>query len=641
MIHLQKNGLKIAAYLFAISGFYACASMGTPEGGARDETPPRFVSSNPAPNATHFEGNKINLQFNEYISLEKQAENVIVTPPQKKMPVIKAVGKKINIELKDSLIPNTTYTFDFTNGIVDFNEKNPLEGFTFAVSTGDVVDSMMISGLLLNAENLEPMPHILVGIHSDLSDTAFTQLPFLRTSQTNDLGQFRIRNVAPGTYRLFALDDKNRDYRFDNAGEAIAFDDSLIVPSFIPALRTDTIWADSLTVDTIMEIPYNRFLPDEVILRLFQEDFSTQYLSKTTRPNHHQIVMEFNAPVEELPTISESAILEQSPDLKKMTYWLTDSLVYQQDSLQIVTNYCASDTLNQLVQMSDTVMLVAKKAPAPKLKKGEVAKPERLGITITPSGSMDVYDTLKITFSEPLLDFEKEKIRFSHKVDTLWQEQDFPLKQDALNPLMYYVDSIFPYEQEYQIKIDSAALASIYGLENDSVQVNLKLKAEKDYAQLFIAVTGNDCSGFGELLDGSQKVVKQSPLKDGEIAFYDIRPGKYYVRYIEDANENGHWDTGNYAENRQPETVYYYSGFFDLKAWVELEQNWNVKEKPLEEQKPLEITKNKPKEKPKDTTQNKSQKNEQNKSQNNRQNNTQKMNNSQFQNNLQTNPARR
>ncbi|GHV10008.1 hypothetical protein FACS1894162_2150 [Bacteroidia bacterium] len=568
-----------------------------PEGGDKDLTPPRFVGSTPAPNAIHFDKNKISLEFDEYISLEKQAENVIVTPPQKKAPLIKAVGKKITVELKDTLIPNTTYTFDFTNGIVDFNEKNVLAGFSFAVSTGDVVDTMMISGLLLNAENLEPMPHVLVGIHSDLSDTAFTRLPFLRTSQTNGIGQFRIRNVTPGTYHLFALDDKNRDFRFDNAGEAIAFDDSLIVPTFIPALRMDTIWKDSLTVDTIMEIHYNRFLPDDVILRLFQEDFSTQYLSKTTRPNHHQVVMEFNAPVsiEEIPTISAEAILEQSPDRKTMTWWLTDTLVYRQDTLQIVADYCASDTLNQLMQMTDTFTLVAKKAPAPKLKKGEVAKPEKLDITVAPLGTMDVFDTLRITFSEPLLDFPKEKIRFSQKIDTLWQPRDFPLVQDALNPRMYYVDTIFPYEQEYQIKIDTAALTGIYGFVNDSLQVNFKMKSEKDYAQLFVAVSDNDFAGFGQLLDGSQKVVKQSPLQTGEIVFYDIKPGKYFLRYIDDANGNGRWDTGNYAENCQPEAVYYYSGAFDLKAWVELEQNWNVKAIPIEQQKPLEITKNKPK----------------------------------------------
>jgi len=175
----------------------------------------------------NFKEKTIVLVFNEFVSIEKPNENVIITPPQIQMPIIKAVGKKITVELRDSLIDSTTYTIDFTNSIVDYNEKNALENFSFAFSTGDVLDTLQIGGIVINAKDMEPVQNMLVGIHRDLSDTAFTKTRFLRTSKTDDKGMFVIKNVSPGSYRIFALDDKNRNYAYDKGGnEGLAFLDS-------------------------------------------------------------------------------------------------------------------------------------------------------------------------------------------------------------------------------------------------------------------------------------------------------------------------------------------------------------------------------------------------------------------------------
>lgn len=234
--YMRNTGLLLAA-LGMGTLFYSCANMATPNGGPYDEQPPRFVSSTPAPNQTDYKGKKVEILFDELIQIDKPSENVIITPPQMEMPVIRSAGRKVVIELKDTLKPNTTYTIDFTNSIADNNEKNVFENFSFAFSTGDVIDTLEVSGTVLNAENLEPMKGIMVGLHSNLADSAFVSLPFDRTSRTNDKGQFTIRNIAPGTYRLFALNDVNRDYKFDQPGEEIAFLDTLIVPSFEAAIR--------------------------------------------------------------------------------------------------------------------------------------------------------------------------------------------------------------------------------------------------------------------------------------------------------------------------------------------------------------------------------------------------------------------
>jgi hypothetical protein len=610
-----KNSKRFIFYLLIIGGMYACASIGSPGGGEIDITPPVFVESDPAPNTVRFNKKKISLTFDEYIALEKPSETLIVTPPQNKLPDIRAVGKKITVELKDSLLPDITYTFDFTNGIVDNNERNVLEGFTFAFSTGDVIDSLVISGILLNGENLEPMPNTMVGIHSDLSDTAFLQLPFLRTSQTNERGQFSIRNVATGTYRLFALGDINRSFKFDLPDKAIAFYDSLIVPSFEPAMRMDTVWRDSVTVDTVREVHFTRFTPDNILLRLFQENVAQQYLSRAERGDSAQITLAFNDPVKEIPSLellgeTERAdwyLLEQSSDRRVVTYWLTDSSLYRKDTLRIAAHYLAHDTLNDLTPFTDTLRLIKKKVEVPKPDKKNPVKErlDRLDVKISANGVIDVFDTVKIMFPEPPVPFSREQIHIRQKVDTLWEERDFPLVADSLNPRRYYFDYPWPYEQEYQISIDSAALVSLYGKTNDSLLISFKTKAEKEYSLLIIGLSGNEYAGFGQLLDNSDKVVKTVPIEDGELVFFDVKPGKYFLRYIDDENGNGLWDTGYYAEHIQPETVYYYPGNFELKAWKEYEEAWIINALPFDRQKPLDVTKNKPKEKkqpPKDNS---------------------------------------
>jgi uncharacterized protein (DUF2141 family) len=620
-ICLIKNSLFIATcLLLAICGFYACASMGIPEGGDYDVKPPQFIDSKPIPDAIAFKGNKIELLFDEFLNIEKPSEKVIITPPQQKSPVIRAVGRKITVELKDTLIPNTTYTFDFTDAIVDNNEGNAIEGFSFAFSTGQVIDSLIISGILLNAENLEPMPNVMVGLHTNPEDSAFTHIPFMRTSQTNDKGMFWIRNVAPGAYRIFALTDMNRNFKFDQPGEAIAFGDSLIIPSFEPAVRMDTIWKDSLTVDTIREVHYTRFTPDDIKLFLFKENVEQQYFSKLERPDEKRFILHFNAGKALPPDLrllddeqqNDGFVREYLPDSKSIQYWISDSLVYKRDTLKLEMTYCVDDSLNQLISRVDTLQAVLRRreAPAKNKSKNDEEKIEFLGVEITPSGSMNVYDTLKITFSEPLLAPDTPNILFRQKVDTLWEDREFPLIQDSLNPRSYYFVKDWPYEQEYQVKIDSAAIYSIYNKWNNAVEVKLKTPPEEEYGHLYVIIEGIEGSGWGQLLDSSEKIAKESALYNGELAFENIKPGKYYLRYIDDVNGNGKWDTGNYAEKQQPESVYYYPSFFEIRKFGEFEQHWNVKEIPLEKQKPLEITKNKPVEKkPKRNEQNANQRN--------------------------------
>ncbi len=610
-LHIKKS-LQVLVCLFSLVIIYSCANVGMPNGGPYDEDPPKFISSTPPPNQTNFTGKKIEILFDELIQLDKPSENVIITPPQLQLPVIRTAGRKAIVELKDTLKENTTYTIDFTNSIADNNEKNVFENFTFAFSTGDAIDSLEISGYLLNAKDLEPMPGITIGLHSNLEDTAFTRQPFVRTSRTNDRGKFTIRNIAHGTYRIYGLNDLNRDYKFDQAGEDIAFCDSLIIPTFEYTSRQDTVWKDSLTVDTITTVHYTRFLPDNIELRLFKEDFERQYIMRPERTQENRFTLRFNAKLDTIPvpvplnfTSADSSswyFAQWTEENKAIHYWLTDASVWEKDTLQVELTYPKSDSLNVLRPQTDTLSISMRRREAPKKKKKD-DEPEPilfLGMTVDAPGSMDLFDTVSIVFDEPVLDINKDLFYLDIKVDTIWTPIEFDFYPDSLNSLGFFINRKWKYGEEYRLEVDSASIYSIYGKWNNRISQTFKIKNEDEYGHLYINIVGLDTiPAFVELLGSNDEPVRKARVKDGGVLFMDLPPNKYYARLIVDENDNFKWDTGNYAEKRQPEVVYYYPNVIEvMKNWqVEIESPpWDIRSATFTKQKPLDITKNKPKE---------------------------------------------
>ena len=181
---------------------FSCANMSRPTGGPKDETPPVYIKSNPLPNECNFNNKRIEIEFDEIVQVDKPSEKVIISPPQLSMPKIQAQGRKVRVELQDSLLPNTTYTIDFGDAIVDNNEKNALQGFSISFSTGAERDSLQVSGILLNAADLEPITGMMVGLYSNLDDSAFTTLPLERVTTSDARGHFVIRNLKPIPYRI-------------------------------------------------------------------------------------------------------------------------------------------------------------------------------------------------------------------------------------------------------------------------------------------------------------------------------------------------------------------------------------------------------------------------------------------------------
>lgn len=602
---------KVLAVVTVIAAFYSCASIGRPDGGPLDETPPRFIGSTPAAGALNNTKTKVSLSFDEFIKLEKANEKVVISPPQVQQPEIKASGKKISVNLLDSLKPNTTYTIDFSDAIVDNNEGNPLGNFAFTFSTGSVIDTMEVSGTLLEASNLEPVKGMLVGMHSNLSDTAFTKLPFDRVARTDSRGHFTIRGVAPGKYRIFGLMDADQNFAFSQKSEALAFNDSLIIPRWEERIRQDTTWVDSLTIDTVVERKYTYYLPDNVILRSFKEDLFSQYLVKNERLTPEKFTLYFAAKADTLPVLKglnfdekDAFIIEKNLTNDTIHYWVKDSLLYKQDTLSLSLNYLYTDTLNQLVPRTDTLNLVAKNVKKAvdepkkkKKKKGEEEEPEPtkfLHVSTYIPSAMDVYDYISLSFDEPIASFDSAAIHLKQKVDTLWEDIPFTFEQDSLKLRKYNLYYEWEPGKEYEFSVDSTAFHGIYGLFTDKIKQNIKVRSLEEYGAIYFNVSGCDSIAFVELLDTQDKVVRKVPVVNGQADFYFLNPGKYCARLINDTNGNGVWDSGEYETKRQPEMVYYYPQILEPKANWEVEQTWDVKALPLDKQKPDELKKQKP-----------------------------------------------
>lgn len=620
--------LKKTTYLISlfIAGclLYSCANIGRPEGGDKDITPPVFVKSIPNPNTLNYSKNKVEIYFDEIVQLKDQTTKVVVSPVQKENPVIRASGKKITIEFRDSLKPNTTYSIDFSDAIEDNNEGNPLDGFSFAFSTGNSIDSLQVSGMVLGASNLEPAQSMIVGIHSNLEDSAFYKLPLDRIARTNELGQFTIRNLKPGKYRIYALNDADRNYKFARS-EDMAFYNDIVIPSARPIDTTDTIFTAKHKVDSTFAATHTQFLPNDILLSLFNEGYKSLYLLKSERTDARRLSVIFSAPTDSLPTLeilkpqnhrANWALLDRSAHNDSLTYWLTDPALIAADSITVKMRYLRTDTTSHITFTTDTIHFnlkkfkkhqaekeaeKAKKLKEKELKEGKDTVPpvKTVQLMLGNSGTVDVYDALHFSTDEPLDSISQDAVHLEMKTDTVWNKVADPprlLRDSLASILSYRIDYKWAPGGSYRLTIDSLAVKSLYGLSNKTVKEEFTVRNLEDYANLFFRVNTQG-SAFVELLDGSDKVRRTAKVVSGQAEFFNITPGDYYARIILDANANGKWDTGNFAQHLQPEEVYYYPKKLSLKKNWDVDQSWDIYELPIDKQKPDAIKKNKPKKK--------------------------------------------
>lgn len=609
------NNSKSLYYIFIIIAaavMYSCANIGNPSGGPIDKTPPIFMRSNPTPNAVNVKDRKIEIFFDEIVTLKDPSTKIIVSPAQTEMPRMSALGRKVTVELVDSLLPNTTYTIDFSNSIQDNNEGNAIDNFAFAFSTGSVIDSMRVSGYVLDSRTLEPMQSVVVGLQSNLADSAFHKEKLQRVALTNDRGQFTIRNVSPGSYHIFALKDLDRDYKFGNPTEDIAFLDSIIVPSIGSREAADTVYNDLNEIDTIMRATRPAYFPNDILLSMFNEDRKSQYLANNLRVDSTRISLTFAAASDTLPSLSivgrndvpdQWYTLERSQTNDTLTYWIRPPHLVSADTLMVATTYLRTDTASNLSWGTDTLKFTFQRQKAKKKKKNEetdsLEQIRFMELHPLANGTQEVYAPLLLQTGTPIERYSREAFHLQRKLqnDTIFypaEIKSIALRDSTLNrrDLMLKVD--WEPGAAYKLAVDSLAMTDIYGLQTKPLKVDFNVRKMEEYGNIVFNIPAVRDSAIVELLDGTDKVVLHTPVKNHRAELLNLQPGKYYARLFIDRNGNGKYDTGNYDMHLQPEETVYYPGAINLKKNWDVEQTWDIYATPIDKQKPEAIKKNKP-----------------------------------------------
>lgn len=607
----------------------ACASIGRPEGGPKDAEPPVFVRSNPAMGSLNVDRNRLDLWFDENLKLEDPANKIVVSPVQKEMARVNANGRHLTVEFRDTLRDTTTYTIDFADAIRDLNEGNILDGFAFDFSTGPTIDTLCISGMLFQARNLEPAQGMVVGVYSNLADSAITTEKLERVAKTNQLGQFTIRGLKPGTYNIYAIDDRNGDWHWDRS-ENVAFYPLTVSPSTRPVELVDTFRSasgeDSIAIRTAWE-----YLPNDILLTWFNENYRSQYLRDNKRTSQRTLEFKFGASLDSMPEftivngplsgrlLSDVSVLESRAQRDSLVYWLRDPQLVEQDSIFVSARYRKTDSLDCLSWTTDTLKLIYKrpKVKEKKEKKGNddkaeltdsvatdtIVQPEVwLSLKIASSTPQELNEPLLLEATTPLEPIPSSAWRLEVQRDSLWLPvSEARLLPDSASPRTVLLSVPWEEGQRYRFSADSASIFNIYGEFNKPLVQEFQTKSSDDYGTVILNLT--DLAAVGvpdsaqvvvELLS-SDNPVAQAVVRNGSAIFSYVKPATYYARAYIDLNADTLWTTGSVAQHRLPEDVFYYPKKLLLRKNWDLSQDWELLATPVDMQKPEAIKQNKPK----------------------------------------------
>lgn len=599
---------------FALLTLYSCASIGSPSGGSRDEDAPRFVRSNPAPFATGFNGDRVEIEFDELVAVKDAFTSVTLSPPQRSTPKVRASGHSIIVEFNDSLTSGTTYSIDFGKSIEDINEGNKLPGFSFSFATGEVLDTMQMSGIVLDALTLEPQQGILVGAYSNIADSAFLTLPLERATRTDDRGRFILRGLKPLPYRLFALADLNNDYHWDNPAELMGFYPTTITPYAEQAIANDTIFnLKTGETDSIVTRQRTRYLPNNLLLSVFDFGFRPQYVVNYERQDSTRLNVTFNQRIDNAPELTliypDAETLpnrwymrERNERNDTLSYWLTPQL-FGIDTIKAAINYTRIERGKEPESITDTLTFVTKhpkkgkprKLTAKQMREDSIKAADLRFIhpTMAKGANQDVYRELIVEFPEPLTRLDTTAISLQQMTDSIWHPVQIVVRADSLVPRRLHINTGWEYSSDYSLAIDSLAAEGLSGRPSKPLLQKFKTKKREDYASLTLRIKPGDINGFVEILTSSDEPVQRAAVQSGMVVFPYLAPADYYARFIADANGNGRFDPGDYEHNIQPEDVYYYPKLLSLRRYDRNEE-WDLNATPVDMQKPERLKKNKP-----------------------------------------------
>ncbi len=547
----------------------SCANIGYPTGGPKDVTPPKILKSIPNNYSTLFNGKEIVITFDEYVVFNNLQSQLIVSPPLENTPDIKIKGKNVVINFKDSLRKNTTYTIYFGDAIADLHEGNVLSNYEFVFSTGNVLDSLTLSGRVLDAFTKRPEKDILVMLYDHFEDSVpYKEKPYYIT-KTKENGEYILNNLRDLKYKVFALKDANSNLLFDQPNERIAYNDSLVTPRIKPILiKIDSLHKDSLKVDSINKTiihDKNLFIKD---LNLFEEIDSTQRITRAEFIAKGEIMFAFRYPLKKLEIIPQFAVKDEKWKIEEMNrtndtliYWVTDS---DMDSAKFIIkdNNKTLDTVNMFYRKHTSLKKTPQKLP-------------KIILNSNLNGLFDYFNSIYLTVPNPI-----KSINLNSAI--LIQEKD------TLKPKLSFIDSIhrhlklnytFKQATNYKLYIPDSIMTDIFGMHNDSLGYYFRTNSTEYVGNFIVNIAIDSISSpcIIQLLDDKEEVLAQQTIyKATKITYPNLSPGIYQLKAIYDKNNDGAWDTGKYLKKLQPEKVIYYPDKITIKANWDLEEKWKL-----------------------------------------------------------------
>jgi len=561
--------------------------------------------------ARNYTGNKIQIFFNEYVVLDNINEKFLVSPPLKKKPLVTIKNKSVVVEYEDKLKDSTTYTFNFQDAIRDLNEGNPLDNFEFVFSTGPVLDSLSVTGNVYNAFTLDPPEKIQLLLYSNPDDSAVIKdIPdYMSMADIN--GYFRINNLRPGKYRLYALNDANNSKTYDRPEEDFAFMDTVInvTPenNYMPVVKDSAGMRNALiraaenkgqkkaSVQAVLPPPKKGVFQLYSFVALKKQ----HYLEGSARDSKYMLSYILSLPPDSMkfkfsiPGESEDKyIIEKSINRDTIQVWLTDSSLYSNSEITSLFTYPYTDTLGVTSLKTDTIIMRFTEPPAGRGGK-KVIKPLVLGSDIkggTMKPGQGIFFTIPTPFSTP----DTSLIKFYQTEGTVNKRVPYELVPDSLKLNMYRLKAELIPGDQYIFIADSASFGNIYNESIDSTAIKFSVRKTDSYSKLTFDIKNCDTTCIIQLLDKAEKLIQQKFIrKDGQVIFDLLDPGVYRAKVIYDLNDDGEWTTGDFLAGRQPEPVSFYKDQVELKTGWDLVQTWDISDRHFKDTRLRNIPKKK------------------------------------------------
>jgi hypothetical protein len=581
--------IPVAFILGSVMFSHSCANTTTPpSGGPKDTIPPVIVKLDPMDGSVNIptRKTKLELTFNEYVVV-KDPKSLYLSPPLEKAPKYKIQNKSVVVYFENDLDSNKTYTLDLTNAIADNNEGNMYPGFTLVFSTGDQIDSMMLTGTVQDCNTLQPLKGATVMLYKDHADSAiFLKRPDAAV-KTDDWGYFCLRNIKDTVYRMYAIIDENNNNLYEAETEKVAFIDTLVVPKMkvndtIPELKKFDM------KDTLNCLSRK----SEYELNIFREKPSKQMIVNKERIGERTAYITFMAPYAQIDSIwmrgvpREKLITQFNLEQDSLEIWVNDPRK-QPDTLFLYVNYMKTDTLGVLNPFTEEIKLVKPRTLPGKTARKDIKKEDTIAVFTIDAKPENVEQYgFVMEFKYPVVKSAFDSLGFRF-LNPRQQEStgEYTVTQDSLNLRKYVVRpkaKLLP-GYEYFLKVPHRKFQDVNGFYNDSTEIKVTLPNDDKLSTMTLKMSNVKNKYIVDLLDEKRTNVLRSYIieSDQDLVFPYLKTGKYSVRITEDLNRNGLVDTGILLEHKQPEKVRFYKledGTFliDIPEMVEVEQNIDI-----------------------------------------------------------------